>query len=115
MQLCTFFLRLTPKPIRSPDRMLFVHFAECACFIVENKNLFASLQVDELQKKYNENVLFSKHWYNTSSLVLNVNKTDKVSVIMEMQVENIEKDDIYCNREKDAKDLCVLQIVYLLQ
>jgi hypothetical protein len=48
-------------------------------------------------------VLFAKHWDNTSSLVLNVNKTDKVSVIMEMQVENIEKDDIYCNNEKDAR------------
>jgi hypothetical protein len=50
-------------------------------------------------KKYNENVLFSKHWDNTSSLVLNVKKTDKVSVIMKMQVENIEKDDIYCKKD----------------
>jgi hypothetical protein len=48
-------------------------------------------------------VLFAKHWDNTSSLVLNVNKTDKVSFIMKMPVENIEKDEIYCNSEKDAR------------
>jgi hypothetical protein len=55
------------------------------------------------KKQYNENVLFSKHWDNTSSLVLNVNKTDKVSFIMKMPVENIEKDEIYCNSEKYAR------------